>query len=136
MARRSIWEQLRESTEGPTVTLQLPREVAEALLQQIAGALEVDDGGEMDDPGMDDVGAGEDDFTDGLDDGNDDEDIGFSAGGDEPDDLPAGDDDEDEPEDDGDDDKEPPKKKKAKESSRPETALGESRLGRYIGRRR
>lgn len=65
MARRgNIWEQIWESTEGPTVTLNLPREQAEMLLGMIASALDMEGGGDdlggdmMDDPDADmDFGA-------------------------------------------------------------------------------
>lgn len=139
----SIWEQLRESTEGPTVNVSIPRELADALLRSLATALEIEDGGdpEMDDGMMSDDGMGDPDEDDGmggpdgmgaagnLGDGGDDMDDspGFSSG---EDDMPAGDDDDEEPEED-DDDEEPEDDAddddKKKEDYRPETALGESR---------
>lgn len=94
MARRNIWEQIWESTEGPTVTVTIPRDHAESLLKVLAASLEE----EMpDDMGMEDDG---DMDLDDLDFGDDGE------GGDEDDmddmdmddldlDLPAGDDDSD-----------------------------------------
>lgn len=102
--RRSIWEQLEESTEGPTVTLQIPRERAEELMQILMAGLEMDDGMGMGDPGLD----GEMDDIDadmGMGDVPDDMDSpGFSAGDDDMPDFAAGDDEaEDEPA--------PPKKK-------------------------
>lgn len=149
MARRNIWEQIWESTEGPTVTLNLPRSVAEELLGMIASALEVEDmeGGDdvgMDgldgiNPDLDDPAGGDDEFGMGMDDGGE---LDFGAG----DDVPAGDDDDDEPP--------PPPKKKSppkkdggekKKDDKPKDddkdkkeALGESvrRLGAYVPRTR
>lgn len=65
MPRHNIWEQLWESTEGPTVTLQLPRDVAETLLHMISSALEVDGGGDgFEDDGDMPGGFGDDDDMD------------------------------------------------------------------------
>lgn len=109
MARRNrnIWEQIRESTEGPTVTVALPREYAEQLMQSLMQSLEMDDMG-----GEDDLDLG---MTPGDDDGDEpmpDDDMGeldFDGG----DEMPAGDDDDefDEPS--------PPKKKGPPEKSKP-----------------
>lgn len=95
-----LWEQLNESTEGPTVTLQVPREVADQLLTMLASSLEIDDDGET--AGMDHEEPDADDFG-GPPDGDSD-DMGFSPGDDDEFDFPAGDDDEDE---DNEDDSEP-----------------------------
>jgi len=86
--RRNIWEQIFESTEGPTVSLQIPREVAEQLVEALQVALEIDDGADFDD----DMGA-DDDF--GMDDVGDD--FGPPDMGDD-EMFPAGIDDEDEDE--------------------------------------
>jgi hypothetical protein len=99
--RRNIWEQIWESTEGPTVTVTIPRELADALLQSLAAGLEQElpgedmgddeDLGSMDDldfggeePDMDDMGGPPD---------GDEDDMGLGM------DMPAGDD--------GDEDDEP-----------------------------
>ncbi len=159
MARRSIWERLHESTEGPTVTISLPREWAEELLRSLMTSLEMEDGeGGMEDPDMDmgdDDADADVDGLPGMDDDflGDDEPGGFSAG-DEGDDVPdfaAGDDDDE------DDAPTTPKKKapakkddksKSKEKddddekdegteygqTRPQTALGESTFARLAGK--
>lgn len=99
--RRNIWEQIWESTEGPTVTVTIPRELADALLQSLAAGLEQDlpgddgMGDEEDDLGsMDDLDFGDDDnggHANGM--GGGDDDMGM----DDMFDMPAGDDgDEDE----------------------------------------
>jgi hypothetical protein len=160
MARRSIWERLHESTEGPTVTISLPREWAEELMRSLMTSLEIDDG--AGDPDMDDSGLDDMDPTSDMDAGFDDSDDepGFSAG-DEGDDVPdfAAGDDEDEEDDDDDAPPPPPAKKKSpakgKEKSkekdddsddddkdeatdygqvRPGTALGESAFSRLAGK--
>lgn len=106
--RRSIWESVNESTEGPNVTIEIPREWAEGLMRVLATALELEDHGDeeddidMDADGTDDVA--ELDFS-GADDGPD-----FAANDDDDDDSS-----EDEEEDDDTD-----------EAVRPKTALGES----------
>lgn len=140
MARRSIWEELDmyESSEGPTVTLTLSREVAEQLLGLISSALEIEGGG---DEGFDDELGGE------MDDMDLDGDMSMDPpGGDMTDDepefgaddplVPAGDDDEEE------DDAPPPKKKpsgdkkpeKKKDDDKPKDKKDESarRLGAFI----
>lgn len=104
--RKNVWERLRESTEGPNVTLQVPRAWAEDLLRSIATALEVEDGGDgdmdidmsHDEPDDDDLGGlsdnDEDDMPFSM--GDDDVDPGFSSGDDDDDDmLTAGDEDDD-----------------------------------------
>jgi hypothetical protein len=110
MARKNIWEQIWESTEGPTVTVTIPRDHAESLLKVLAASLEE----EMPDDGMGDLDPLGDDDLDSVDDldfGGGDEDLG-----DEPVpgadldfgdhvDMAAGDDD------DGDDEPAPPKKR-------------------------
>lgn len=140
MARRSIWEELDmyESSEGPNVTLSLPREVAEQLLGLISGALEIEGGG--DEGGLDDLG---DDMGD------------MDLGGDMGMDPPGGDMTDDEPEfgaDDplvpaGDDEEEdappPPPKKRPSGDKKPEKKKDDDkgkdkkdesarRLGAYI----
>jgi hypothetical protein len=141
MAHRSTWHRLMESTEGPTVTVQIPREWAEELLRAIATSLEIDDVG-------DDLGDGD---LDGLDVPHmepDEDDLGgtddFEFGGEGDgldDDEPAGDDDED---DSDDDDEEDDEKDEATDYSksggnpsglRSQTALGESKLLRIVGPR-
>ena len=93
--KRNIWEWLEESTEGPSVTLSLPREVAEQLLSMLGAALEVDDmeGGGDDELGFDAGPPGGDDidipFGD-IDDSNPSE-LDFGADDDM---MPAGDDDD------------------------------------------
>jgi hypothetical protein len=144
MARRNIWENLWESTEGPSVTLTLPRSVAEELLSMIGAALEVDgmEGGD-DELGFDAGPPGGDDvevpFGD-LDDGGE---LDF---GDGEDDMPAGDDSDDEPP--PAPKKSPPKKDAEKKADKPKKddddskdkkeSLGESvrRLGAYVPRAR
>lgn len=104
MARHGgTWRRLMESTEGPTVTVALPREWAEELMRSLMASLEMggdDVDGEigmddMDDPGLDgmddDMGmdlavGGPDDI--GLDDEPGDE-PDFAAGDDDEDDEPA-----------------------------------------------
>lgn len=114
--KRNIWESLYESTEGPTVTIQMPREWAETLLHSIAASLEMEGGedgdfgmGDHEEPDADDMGGpsdfdadnGIEDDGDGFDMGaSDDEEggDGFSAGEDDEMDFAAGeDDDDDEP---------------------------------------
>lgn len=129
MARRvrSIWERLTmESTEGPTVTISLPRELAQQLVGSLMGSLELD--GDMGD-GMADDGMGlEPDADDigGVPDGDADDVLAAFAGGDagaedddDPDPIPAGDDDDD-ADDDSDEGYGPT----------PKTALGERRRRR------
>ncbi len=102
-----------ESTEGPTVSIQIPREWAEELLRSLATALEVEDmGDEPDELGMphmepdeDDLGGASDFDADDL--GAPDElDFGNEEDDDGEEEFPAGDldDDEDEPDDEDDDD--------------------------------
>lgn len=129
---RSIWEHmLGESTEGPTVTVSLPREVAQQLVGMLMGSLELDGGGMGD--GMD-AGDGpmepdEDDFG-GASDGDDDDSdplaalIGDDGEGDLDLDPPGGPDD-----DDSDDDDDEPEEALSRRPAgpRPGTALGERR---------
>lgn len=106
MARRNIWEQIWESTEGPTVTVTLPRDHAESLLKVLAVSLEQD----MD--GMDDDGEEDLDSVGDLDFGGED-DMGPDGDMDMDDmDMPAGDDDDDMGLDLGDDEEMGPPKKK------------------------
>jgi hypothetical protein len=142
-----LWEQLRESTEGPTVTLQVPRDVADQLLAMLASSLEVDgddDDFDMmgDEPDGDDFGGPPDGDADdlgfGMDGGDED---GFPDLGDDTDDEPDEDDDDDDSEDDDDsddDDEDDDDKDEAMDYSRsggdpsgmrPETALGEGYVG-------
>lgn len=116
MARKSTWHRLMESTEGPTVTVQIPRMWAEELLRSLATALEMDDGmgagdemgGDMDmggephmEPDADDMGGPPDFDLDDMFGGGD------EAGGEEKPEPPAGDsDDDDDSESDDDDDDE------------------------------
>lgn len=107
MARNGgAWRRLMESTEGPTVTVALPREWAEELLQSLAASLEMGDGldGDMDDP---DAGMDLDmDMDSGPDMGDDDMGMGPGMDGDDGGELDfaAGEPDDDEP-------PAPPKKK-------------------------
>jgi len=107
MARRSTWQRLMESTEGPTVTVQIPRMWAEELLRSLATALEMDDGmgmgdemgGDIDmephmEPDGDDVGGAPDFDLDDMFGGGDEE------GGEEKPEPPAGDSDDDDDSDD------------------------------------
>jgi hypothetical protein len=143
MARRiSIWERLRESTEGPTVSLQIPREWAEELLRSLASALEVEDMGSDDGMGMDDMGGmdvphmepdaddlgGPPDF--------DSDDAGMDAmSPDEKSDSESDDDDDDESDEDEDDEDEDEDEEQDEAAGpvRPRTALGE-RYARFKGR--
>ncbi len=165
MARRkNIWEQIQESTEGPTVTVTIPREFAEELLRSLAASLEQD---------MPDDGDGEDlDSVGDLDFGDEGGDMGMDDLQGPPEDgmdidfMPAGDDDEEDDSsgppagkkgpgrppgaknkkksDDGDDDDKDDKEEDDDEKDesagaiRPQTALGESafsRLSRSLARR-
>jgi hypothetical protein len=129
----SSWHRLRESTEGPNVTIEIPREWAEELLRSLATALEIeDDGGEEPDAmGMPHTEPDEDDLG-GADDGD-----GDADGTDELDfDLPAGDDaeDDEEPDEDDDDDEDDEEDEAVDFSgsdrgTRPKTALGEGATG-------
>jgi hypothetical protein len=107
--RRNIWEQIWESTEGPTVTVTIPRELADALLQSLAAGLEQDlpddEAGDDEDLGsMDDLDFGGEDDSGGHANGMGDDDDGM--GMDDMFDMPAGDDDDEE----GDDEPAPPKR--------------------------
>lgn len=158
MARRNIWEQIWESTEGPTVTVTIPRDHAESLLKVLASSLEQDmpdDGMGDEDDDMDDMG--DLDFGDGGDmqgpPEDDDMDLDMPAGDDGDDDdmfgddepkkkgpgRPPGvknkkkDDDKKEKDDDSDDDT----KEEGAGEYRPQTALGESafsKLGRVLAK--
>lgn len=165
--RRNIWEQIWEqSTEGPTVTVTIPRDHAESLLKVLSASLDEEmPGDDMDGDGdeIDDLNFGGDaelgpDYGDG---GGDDTDMDLDL------DAPAGDDDDEmfdepsppkkgpgrppgaknkkkaEPEDDSDDDKkddgDDDKKDEGAGDFRPQTALGESsfsRLNRVLARPR
>lgn len=155
--RRNIWGRLNESTEGPTVTLSLPREYAEQLLQNLMTSLEMDGGGdEIDgdlgdddldglDPMMGDDG-GEGDLDAGFPGPDDDaEELDFAAGDDSDDDgdsddgRPKAKKSKDEPKKKDDKPKDKEKKKDETFETRPATALGESafrRAGRLIEARR
>lgn len=156
MARRNnIWEQIWESTEGPTVTVTIPRDHAESLLKMLAGALEqdIDDGGMGDEE--EDLDSVADLDFDGPGGPPDDMDMDFDMGGD--DELPAGDEDDeggdegpptkrgpgrppgaknkkksDGPEKKKDDDDDEDTKEESSDISdvRPQTALGESAFSR------
>lgn len=107
--RRSIWETLaEESTEGPTVTVSLPRELAQQLAGVLMGSLEMDGSGvgDEDDPPTGHREPDEDDFG-GEPDGDADDADPLAAL------MGAGDDSDD------DDDTD--------EAPRPRTALGERR---------
>lgn len=142
-----LWEQLNESTEGPTVTLQVPREVADQLLTMLASSLEMDDDMGGDDMGMDgDMGDDEfgppppDDDAGGFsaDDGMPD----FAAGDDDDSDDEEDSDDDDSDEEEDDDDEDEDDDEETDEAAdyahsggnpsglRTQTALGESRRGR------
>jgi hypothetical protein len=91
MARKNIWEQIWESTEGPTVTVTIPRDHAESLLQVLAASLEQDVGGDdMDGDGDMDLDSMHD-----LDFGGDDDMAADDGMGMDDMDMPAGDDDDD-----------------------------------------
>lgn len=105
MRRTTAWNRLMESTESPTVSVQIPREWAEALLQSLAAALEIEDmGAEDGESGIGDMDI--DPMMGGLDGMEPEGELDFGAGEDDIDggeDVPAGDDDEEEPEEDDDD---------------------------------
>lgn len=149
--RRSIWERLiRESSDTATVTITIPRSIAEQFMGLLMSGLELEDPSEdemggMDDldmgdgtgpmgPDADDTGGtpdGDDDDLPAFMDGGDDDAPGFSAGDDDSDDD---DDDDAEEDDDPDDDEEEEKPKKessgpsyGKPNPRPATAFGEAR---------
>ena len=141
-----LWEQLNESTEGPTVHLELPRADADRLLNMLASSLEIDGdigGSDHEEPDADDFGGPPDGDEDdmGLPMGPDQDDDGFAdfaAGDDDEDDSESddddSDDDEEEEEDDEDDDDEETDEAVDYRSSggnpsglRTQTALGESR---------
>lgn len=67
---RSIWERLalESSVEGPTVTISLPRELAQELVGALMGSLEMDGGGEADLEADDDDLDVDSDLTGGADD--------------------------------------------------------------------
>lgn len=150
-----LWEQLRESTEGPMVTLEIPREVADQLLAMLATSLEVDgDGDDMGDMDSDDFGGppdgdeddlgmpsfGDDDMFPGLGDESDDDDSDNDED-DEPfppkkkgksDDDDSDDDDEDDEDDDDEDTDEAADYAHSggnPSGLRPQTALGETYVG-------
>lgn len=144
---RTTWHRLMESTEGPTVTIQIPREWAEELMRALMTSLEIEDmGGEPDMEDEPHAEPDEDDFG-GMPDMDDDDEgpLGFSAGdeeGDEPDFAAGDDDDEEEPDDDSDDDDDDEDDDDDDEkeegidfsgsdrNTRPKTALGESAFAR------
>lgn len=71
MARKNVWEQIWESTEGSTVTVTIPRDHAESLLRILAASLEWDGDGDMDDDDIDmdsvrDLDFDDDDDVDGA----------------------------------------------------------------------
>lgn len=147
MRRTNAWNRLMESTEGPNVTVQIPREWAEELLRALATALEVEDMGDDDGLGDGEMGGmevphmepDEDDLG-----GPSDGDFDF-GGGDDADLMRAGDSDEDEDEPEEEDDEEEDDEDEKDEAvdfagsdrpTRPGTALGESsfaRLAKKIG---
>lgn len=106
---RNIWEWLEESTEGPSVTLTLPREVAEQLMSMLGSALEVDDmeGGDDAEFGMAPPGGDDADIDIPFGDIGDGGDMGEPDLGADDDMMPAGDEDEPAPP-----KKSPPKPKK------------------------
>lgn len=154
--RRSIWERIiRESSDTATVTVTIPRDLAEQLMGLLMSSLELEDPGEDEMGGMDDLGMGdemgpmepdaddmggppdgdEDDLPAFMD-GGDDDAPGFSAGDDDDSEEDAPDDDDDGEDDDSDDDDDDEEEKPKKESSgpsygrpspRPATAFGEAR---------
>ena len=129
-----LWEQLRESTEGPTVTLQVPRDVADQLLSMLATSLEVGDGEGGMEPDADDFGGPPDGDADDMgmppmDDGGD-EDM-FDLGDDTDDDSDDDDSDDGDDDDDDDDDEKDEAADYAHSGGnpsglRPQTAFGES----------
>ncbi len=160
MARRNIWEQIWESTEGPTVTVTIPRDHAESLLHILAASLEEempdDMGGEDDLDSVDDLDLGDEGGDDLSGPPEDDMDLDFMPAGDDDDeedaappagkkgpgrppgsknkkkDAPEKDDSDDE------DDKDDEPKEESAGEYRPQTALGESafsRLNRGLSRR-
>jgi hypothetical protein len=105
MRRTNSWNRLMESTEGPTVSVQIPREWAEELLRSLAAALEIEDmGAEDGESGIGDMDI--DPMMGGLDDMEPEGPLDFDTDTDDGEDeeLPAGDDDEEDSEDDDSDD--------------------------------
>ena len=141
MGRRSIWEQIenelnvprearitlprsfvqrlvKESTEGPTVSITIPREYAEQILQSLQASLEIDTG-DLDDDDLGDPGSEElEDMGDGE--FTADDPTGFIDP--DSDEVSTGDDDDDSDEDDesesDDEDSDDDEKKPKKESTR------------------
>lgn len=133
---RSIWERLAmESMEGPTVTISLPRELAQELVGALMGSLELDGGGGHAEPDEDDFGGTPDGDADDMDplaalvgdDGESDLDP-EAIGGPDDSDAPAGDS-EDEDDDEDDEPEESFDRGRARDV-RPGTALGERRRRR------
>lgn len=137
MRRGISWRRLRESTEGPNVTVQLPRQWAEELMRALMTSLEIEDmGAEPDMEGEPHAEPDEDDLPGGIPDMDADDDVpaGFESDEDEEPEFKAG-----EPEDDDDSDKESDdddEKDEALDFSssdrniRTKTALGESSFAR------
>lgn len=138
MRQRNPWvrllEQLNESVEGPTVTIQLPRDLADQLHNMLANTLEVDSDDHFE-PDADDFGGPPDGDEDDMGDfdavGSDEEggDFDFSSDFDSEDDddeSSEDDEDEDDEEDDEDEDDDDAKEESVGQP-RSKTALGESR---------
>lgn len=129
---RSIWERLalESSVEGPTVTISLPRELAQELVGALMGSLEMDGGGEADlEPDDDDTDV-DADLTGGVDDSDPlaaliGGDGGGDGGGLEPDD--DSDDDSDDDDDDPDEAADYGHSGGSPSGLRTQTALGERR---------
>lgn len=135
--RKTAWDQLFESTEGPNVTVQIPRHIAEDLLRALSTALEIDDTGEEPgdmglhiEPDEDDLGGPPD---------GDEDDIGamLGMGGEEGDDdalVPAGDDSDEEDDDEGGSDEEEDDDEEEQDESEAYPGMPESvRLESYLG---
>ena len=139
MARNTIWEGLWEDIEGDTVTVKIPRDLAETLIAALTAGLDssdmdMDGGGfALDlDPGFDDDMGDEIPGTGDADggmvllhgDGDDDSDDDSDSDDDAPD-FGGDDDDSDDEDDDDEDDEKPAPKKKDKEKD--ESFVAESK---------
>ncbi|HEU5118667.1 MAG TPA: hypothetical protein VFT74_18885 [Isosphaeraceae bacterium] len=146
--RRNAWRRLMESTEGPNVTIQIPREWAEELMRALMTSLEIEDmDGEPDmeddphaEPDEDDLGGivpdmdgdDDDDGPPGFASGDDDDEPDFAAGDDDEEDDDSDDDDDDDEDDDDEKDEAADYSRSGGNPSglRPQTALGESAFAR------
>lgn len=135
MRRTNVWQRLRESTEGPLVTVQIPREWAEELMRSLMTSLEIEDmGDEPDMEGEPHMEPDEDDLPGGMPDGDEDDgdELDFSGEDDDEPELAAGDDDDEDDSDDDDDDEDETDEgvEADMDGGRPATALGESAFAR------